>query len=214
MFTDGEKKSSRQSIQKTKGYSEKDNVISSKVTEMSSSKKPSAMDKIKGMVSKGDKKDTYDEGGMEDLKEIGTNIASMSDGNPRWQAFISPYNIMFTEEILTTEIEKTTEMIGFNKKAEEFLKNNIDSTVVRISEIELKGKMVKLKEVGDSITRRVAKMTSYWKKGNKKNSLFVACMVNYSHVGWSIYECLCQIQVLLLHLHSSFVGPRRLCEIS
>lgn len=193
VFSEGEKKSSIQKSLNSKGYSERDNLISSKVTEMSPSKKPTTMDKLKGMVTKNDKKEQYDEGAIEDLKEIGTNIASMTEGNPRWQAFIAPFKLMFTEDILTTEIEKTTEMIGFNKKAEEFLKNNVDSTTVRIPDIELKGKMVKLKEVGDSIARRVAKMTTYWKKGNKKNSLFVACMVVGDYSGWSIHEYLCQV---------------------
>lgn len=144
---------------------------------MNSTKPASAFDKIKNLVAKPGKDKKIDEGAIEDLNELGNNIASASEGNPRWMAFISPYKAMFNDDILSTDIEKISEMIGFSKKAEEFLKGSADTPVVNIGEITLKGKIVKLKEIGDSIARRVAKMTAYWSKGNKKNSLFVACMV-------------------------------------
>lgn len=145
---------------------------------MSPIKSNTTIGKLKGLISKGDQAKPLDEGAVEDLNELGNNLTAANEGNPRWQAYINPYKLMFNEEVLATEIEKTSEMIGFNKKAEDFLKTNVDAQCIKIPDIELKGKLVKLKEVGESIARRVSKLTFYWSKGNKKNSLFIACMVS------------------------------------
>ena len=68
-------------------------------------------------------------------------------------------------------------MIGFSKKAEEFLKNTTEVIPFSTKDIELKPKIVKVREVQESINRRVSKIASYWSKGNKKNSLFLTCSV-------------------------------------
>ena len=80
-------------------------------------------------------------------------------------------------DILLTDAEKPGDLVGFNKKAEEHLKNNTEDRPTLIKDIELKAKASKVRETQDSINRRISKMTSYWSKGNKKNALYITCGV-------------------------------------
>jgi len=111
----------------------------------------------------------------------GTNISAVTQNNPRWTAFIVPFQHLYSEDILLADVEKPSELIGFSKKAEEFLKTNTEPSPFSTKDIELKPKVVRVKEIQDSINRRIAKITSYWSKGNKKNSLYLACGVASSH---------------------------------
>jgi hypothetical protein len=172
------KKEESKSPTKTSQFTERDNIISSKVSEMKST--GGTMDKLKGMVSKEDKKAKIDQGALSDLNELGVTGNNLSQaaasGNPRWPGFIAQFNSLFTSEVMMTEIEKPSEMIGLNKKAEDFLKS-VDLNVFQTKDISLKGKVVRMREVQESISKRVAKITQYWSTGNKKNSLYIACSV-------------------------------------
>ena len=169
-----------------KQFTEKDNVISSKVEMIG----PGSGGMFKNLLSK-DKKNAMDEGGVNDLNELGltgTNISAVTQNNPRWTAFIGAFKNLYNEDILLAEVEKPSELIGFSKKAEEFLKNNTEITSFSTKDIELKPKIVRVKEIQDSINRRIAKITTYWSKGNKKNSLYLACGVCRHHPGRFFHE--------------------------
>lgn len=124
-----------------------------------------------------------DEGGLADIMEAGISkgpnlagAAGASSTNSRWDGFIAPFNSLFVaSDLMLVDCEKTSEMIGFSKPVEEFLKNNVDPKVEAFKDLLPKANTVKVKEIGESIDRRLDKMSSYWAKGNKKNALYIAC---------------------------------------
>lgn len=124
-----------------------------------------------------------DEGGLADIMEAGIakgpaagGVVGSGSGNPRWDTFIAPFNSLFVAgDLMLVDCEKTSEMIGYSKPVEDFLKNNVDSKVEAFKDHLPKPQTVKVKEIGESIDRRLEKMTGYWAKGNKKNALYIAC---------------------------------------
>ena len=59
---------------------------------------------------------------------------------------------------------------------DEKIKNITEASTTVIGKADnLKVKKMKLKDIGGSIMRRQKKITHYWKKGQKKNALHIAC---------------------------------------
>jgi hypothetical protein len=84
------------------------------------------------------------------------------------------------------------------------MKSNVDNQTAQYKDIDRKGKKSTVKDIGESIQRRAAKITSYWKKGNKKNSLYIAANVSPPlSSGGLLYEYLWAPQVVLVSVRPS-----------
>lgn len=122
-----------------------------------------------------------DEHGLEDIqqKAIVNDESGYLFKGGKWKVFIKNFQDMYDIDILGELTDRPFELVGFGKKMDEKIKSMTEGGSTTIGKPDRSNmKKMKLKDVTSSISRRQKKITHYWKKGQKKNALHIACKLH------------------------------------